>query len=135
MSITSETHNPKLPAIDIYKTSQDSLGYIGTLYYAFYRWEDYGTYLGNYTDYGNTFSHTKTIRFVAGLEIPEDELNKDAIFILIDNTLCFARNDDDKFNNPAVKYTDIGCKSPWSLNLEQVEKNYHLIKIFNPDKI
>ena len=69
-----------------------------------------------------------------GREVSEEELKKNAIFVLISNELCFVR-ESEKFDQPAVKYSDMGCKSPWSLNLEEAEKNYHLIKIFNPDKI
>lgn len=134
LSITSDVHNPELPPIDVYKTSSDKLSYIGTLRYEFYRWKDYGSYLGNNADYGNDFSHTKTIRFVAGLEISEEELKDNAIFILINDQVCFSR-EHDRFGNPAVKYSGVSCKYSYSLNLEEVEKNYHLVKIFNKEKI
>ncbi len=51
VSITSDVHNPQLPSIEVYKTYGDKLSYIGTLHYEFYRWEDYGSYLGNDADF------------------------------------------------------------------------------------
>jgi len=134
VSITSDVHNPELPPIDVYETSGDNLSYLGTLEYEFYKWKDHGSYLGNYADYGNDFSHTKTIRFIAGLEIYEENLKNNAIFVLINDQMCFSRVSD-RFGNPAVSYSGVGCKYSWSLNLEETEKNYHVIKIFNKEKI
>ena len=69
-----------------------------------------------------------------GAEVPEEELDKNAIFVLINNDLSFVR-EQDRFGRPSIKYKKMAFSSLMSLDLEEAEKSYHLIKIFNPDKI
>lgn len=133
VNISSESHDPQLPPIQVYKTSGENISYIGTLYYQFYKWQDYGSYLGNYADYGNDFAHTKTIRFVAGLEISEEEFKNNAIFVLLNDQMCINRITE-RFGNPAVSYSDVNCNYVSTLNREGT-KNYKVIKIFNKEKI
>src|SRR5690606_30440748 len=83
VTITAESHDPQLPPILVYAVDGARLRYVGTLGYEFYRWDDYGSYLGNEADYGNDFSRTPSIRFSAGLEVTEDGVDAEAVFLLV----------------------------------------------------
>jgi len=86
VSITSEGNNPELPPILIYQMENGVLNKLGVLAYEFRRWKDYGSYLGNYTDYGNDFSHSKTIPFNCGLELSNEELKGKSIYVVLKKT-------------------------------------------------
>ncbi|PZE18732.1 hypothetical protein DNU06_02575 [Putridiphycobacter roseus] len=128
VSISSESKNPTLPPILAYEYIDGRLQLIGVLDYEFRRWEDYGSYLGNYADYGNDFAHTKTIPFNLGLEVDEDKLKKGRIYIVMEKNNCFFR-DVKKLGSPEVKYTNFSCKFNTSLEVNDFDKNYVLIKI------
>lgn len=92
VNISSKDVCPKLPAIIAYQLVSGKLEKIGTLAYEFARWKDYGAYLGNYSDYGNDFSHTETVYFSCGALISEDITLKKPIFVVVQNKGCFTRN-------------------------------------------
>lgn len=134
LSISSESHNPILPPLHVYKTSADKLEYVGTLLYEFYKWEDYGSYLGNDADFSNDFSRTKTIRFSLGYELRESIVNDNALFLFAGDDRCFYRKKE-RFRRPAVYYEGSKCKIDYDLTIENVDTNRKLIKIFNKNKI
>ncbi len=134
ISISSESNNPNLLPIFAYKLINGKLEYIGNLEYRFTRWKDYGSYLGNYSDYGNDFSHTKTITFNCGLEISNEDLNNSPIFIILRKDDCVFRSED-RFGNPPVSYKVEACKSQKILTPQNLEQDYFVVKIFNKNKI
>src|SRR5690606_23498300 len=46
LSITSDSKSPNLPPIYVYQLIDGELHYVSTAIYKFYRWDDYGSYLG-----------------------------------------------------------------------------------------
>lgn len=134
ISISSESKNPKLPPISVYKISNGSLSLIGTMGYEFSRWKDYGTYLGNNADFGNDFAHTKTIPFSCGLSLSKEDMNNEVIFVVVKNFNCFYR-DYDRFSNPPVSYKSSSCGVKSTLTVDDFDSDYTLVKIFNKNKL
>jgi len=134
ISISSKINNPSLPPILVYQLINGKLHLLGTLQYRFRRWENYGSYLGNYTDYGNSFAHSKTIPFNLGLELSNKHLKNKVIFIVLKKTNCFIRHYEE-FHTPQIKYIKKGCKPKKILKVKDFDKNYVLLKIFNKSKI
>lgn len=134
VSVSSKVKEPELPPIAVYKVENGTLSLINTLEYRFYRWEDYGSYLGNDADYGNDFAHTSTIRFSCGLSIPKDDINNNAVFVVVKKENCFYRSTD-RFGNPPVSYNSSGCNLKPTLSIDDFEKDYVLVKVFNKNKL
>lgn len=129
VSISSESKYPKLPPVYAYKILDGELKYVETLDYEFARWDDYGSYLGNYSDFRNDFAHTKTIRFELGSQISEEEIKNNPIFIIVGNDNTFERNSE-RFKNPPISYSRSSYDYKNVLSIEDF-KYYTLIKIFN----
>lgn len=134
VSISSEIKTPKLPPICAYKLTNGKLYLLGIFEYKFRHWKDYGAYLGNYADYGNSFAHTKTIRFTCGFQISNENIENNAIFIVAKNSNCFYRHER-SFDNPPISYEKLDCKPKGVLSLNDFDKNYTLIKMFNRNKL
>lgn len=128
ISISSKIKDPILPVISAYQMIEGRLTYIGNFTYKFKRWDNYGTYLGNYTDYKNDFAHTETISFNCGLQIDESLIGHGSIYIILDKTLCMLRKNK-KFSKPPVSYVFQNCSQQAKLNIEDFENDYHLLKI------
>jgi hypothetical protein len=128
--ITSESNNPNLPPILVYKLENGLLSLLGCQSYEFRRWKDYGSYLGNYADYGNDFAHSKTIPFNLGLQVSEEELNSFPIFVVMQKDGCFNRQKN-SYGNPEIAYEKSFCDYKESLSVDDFEENYHLLKVFN----
>ena len=100
ISISADTKNPNLPPISILTLKKNEIICIGNLTYKFTKWADYGTYLGNYADYGNDFAHTKTISFTCGLEISNTDLNF-PVYVAVKKENTYARREE-RFHTPPV---------------------------------
>jgi len=127
LSISSESKNPELPPVLAYQYFDGKLLLLGTLRYEFRRWKDYGSYLGNYADYGNDFAHSKTIPFNLGFETSEDNLKSGLVYVVMKKTNCFTRENKD-FGRPVVQYKMRKCAAKSSLEVKDFEKDYILIK-------
>lgn len=127
VSITSDNNNPSLPPILVYKMDNGELSLLGTLGYEFRRWKDYGSYLGNYADYGNDFAHSKTIPFNCGLELSNDDLKSGTIYVVLKKQGCFNRTKAD-YGNPEVSYSQSLCNPKQVLKVENFNKEYVLLK-------
>jgi len=126
VSITSENNNPNLPPILVYKMNNGELNLLGTLGYKFRRWKDYGSYLGNYADYGNDFAHSKTIPFNCGLELSEDVLKSGTVYIVLKKQGCFNRVKTD-YGNPEITYREGSCSPKRTLTVEDFDNDYVLL--------
>lgn len=134
VNITSKENYPDLPPIIAYQLVSGKLEKIGTLSYKFARWKDYGSYLGNYADYGNDFAQTPTVYFSCGLNLSEDVAYKKPIFVVVQNKGCFTRKTED-FETPSVKYVEGSCTSKSTLSIEDFKSDYQLVTIINKSKI
>lgn len=134
VNITSEENYPSLPPIIAYQLNNGKLDKIGTLEYRFAKWKDYGSYLGNYADYGNDFSQTPTVYFSCGISISEDISKNKAIFLVVQNKGCFTRKTED-FENPSVKYVEGSCGAKSTLGIEDFKSDYQLVTVINRSKI
>lgn len=128
MSVTSTDHDPNLPQLAVYKIEGGDMVYVGSFDTEFARWEDYGTYLGNYHDSRNDFAKVSTVKFKVGVQISDDVLSKPyAIVVKSENGLTSTY---DRFKNPPKSY--IGSVSyPNTLSVEDFAKNYILVKTYN----
>jgi len=129
VTVTAEGKSPMLPALRVYRVNGEQLRSIGTMRYEFYRWRDYGAYLGNYSDNNNDFAHSESVRFVAGLAIPAASAGN-PLFILADKVGC-ARRVREEFGSPEVKYDSSGCTGGNPLTLETVEQEKVVVAILN----
>lgn len=127
VSITSENNNPTLPPILVYQMNNGELKLLGTLGYKFRRWEDYGSYLGNTADYGNSFAHSKTIPFNCGLELSNDDLKTGTIYVVLKKQGCFNRTKVD-YGNPEIAYRESSCNPKRILKVEDFDNDYELLK-------
>ena len=128
MSVTSTDHDPDLPQFAVYKIEGGKMVYVESFDTEYARWEDYGTYLGNYHDSRNDFAKVSTVKFKIGVQISDDVLNKPyAIVVKNENRLTSSY---DRFKNPPKSY--VGSVSyPSSLTIEDFAKNYTLVKLYN----
>jgi hypothetical protein len=134
VSISSDNKNPELPPIGVYKITSGTLSLIGTMGYEFSRWDDYASYLGNDHDFKNDFAYSKTISFSLGLSVSNESINNDAIFVIVKKENCFSRSSD-RFGNPPVSYNSSGCNLKSTLTVNDFDKDYVVVKIFNKNKI
>jgi hypothetical protein len=133
ISITSSDKNPMLPVFYAYSINGDKLELINKFYLKFARWDDYGSYLGNYHDNRNDFAKTSTIPFKIGIEI-SDELLQKPIVILVRDENCLSRNYN-RFDNPPVSYSSSSCHSQKVLTIEDLREGYFVVKILNKNKL
>lgn len=135
VKITSKIKEPKLPQILVYQMVNNKLIYIDSFRYKFNRWKDYGSYLGNYGDDSNDFNYTKTITFSLGVQVLEKDLKNNSIFVVAKNNNCVEKNYN-QYSKPKYSYNDYNCEIQKPiLTIEDFEKDYTLIKIFNKDKL
>lgn len=131
MKITSQSKDPNLPQLAVYKISGDSMMLEGTFTTEFARWDDYGSYLGNTHDFGNDFAKTSSVRFKIGKEVPEDLVKGPyALVMKKENSLSRLYKE---FDNPPVSYIGM-VDYPSSLSLEDFTKDnsqYSVVKIAN----
>lgn len=121
MKITSDSKDPKLPQLAIYKIYGDSMIWEGNFKTEFARWDDYGSYLGNNHDFGNDFAKTSSVRFKIGKEVAE-EIVKGAYALIMKKENALNRNYE-RFDNPPISY--IGSVDyPYTLKLEDFTKEY-----------
>lgn len=119
MKITSDSKDPMLPQLAVYKISGDSMTWEGNLKTEFARWDDYGSYLGNYHDLGNDFAKTSSVRFKIGKEVAE-EIIKGPYALIMKKENALNRSYE-RFDNPPISY--IGSVDyPYTLKLEDFTK-------------
>lgn len=131
MSVTSTSKDPQIPTLAVYSIVGDRMKLEGTMRIRFAKWEDYGTYLGNYHDNGNDFSKTSTVKFKLGVEVPED-VTKKAYAVVLKKENCYSRHQD-RFDNPPVSYSG-SADYPNILKLEDFTREgskYVVIKLAN----
>jgi len=134
LRITADSKSPNLPPIYVYQLIDGKLQYKATAFYKFYRWEDYGSYLGNDADYGNDFARTATIRFSPGAQIVMDDYNKYPTFLMVKKSNCVYRNVEG-YGSPPVSYSNANCNYDRTLTVDMASEDYFTIKIFNKGKI
>lgn len=131
MKITSDSKDPKLPQLAVYKISGDSMTWEGNFTTEFARWDDYGSYLGNDHDFGNDFAKTSSVRFKIGKEVLE-EIVKGPYALIMKKENALNRNYE-RFDNPPISY--IGSVDyPYTLRLEDFTKEgsqFIVVKIAN----
>jgi len=134
LKIKSKSNEPKLPPIYVYKLENGNLKFISTVGYEFYRWKDYGSYLGNYADYGNDFAHSPTINFSPGVSLNDENTKNYPIFLMVKKDNCVIR-ESARFDNPPVSYTTATCDADRIMDVDKASSDYYTIKIFNKQKI
>lgn len=131
MKITSDSNTPKLPQLAVYAIQGDHMEFIDSFTTRFARWKDYGTYLGNYHDFGNDFAKTSSVRFKIGAEVTE-ELTKKAFALVLKKENALTRYEE-RFDDPPVQYRG-SVDYPQRLVLDNFtgeNSQYYIIKTFN----
>lgn len=131
-SISTSDMSARLPQILVYRSTDDGvLQYQCRMGIQFYRWTDYGSYLGNYGDYRNDFAHSDTIRFSGACAVEESVCRSNALFIVVGNTPCFTRRSE-QFRNPPVFYAADNCPSiPYKLDISTIDAHVQLAAVLN----
>lgn len=109
VNVASKSKDPSLFGIGVYVADGEVLTKVGEFEYKFVRWDDYATYLGNYSDYKNDFAHSSNIPFSLGASITNEKLKR-PIYIVITNEGCHTRNYE-RFASPPVSYSYSACNS------------------------
>lgn len=98
----STNKDPSLPGVALYRSEGAVLRKVASFGYEFVRWKDYGSYLGNYSDYGNDFAHTNAIPMTIGADAEVANLKR-PLFLVATKEGCYKR-DYERFRNPPVSY-------------------------------
>lgn len=106
---SSENKNPALPGVALYRAEGATLQRVASFSYEFVRWRDYGSYLGNYADYGNDFAHTNVIPLSIGANATLANLAR-PLFVVGTKDGCHKRSED-RFRQPPVSYYEAECAS------------------------
>ena len=128
MSVTSTNKYPQLPEFAVYSIKGDEMNYEERFLMRYARWDDYASYLGNDADFNNDFTKTSTVKFKLGAEV-STEITKSAFAIVAKNENVLTE-EYERFNNPPKSwsgYTNFAYK----LKVEDFEKDYTLIKLYN----
>lgn len=108
--VTSKESNPTLPMLVVYFLDKEgNVVFEGDMKTRFYKWGDYGSYIGNYADTGNDFAKRNTIRFSTGIEIKDNDGVDRAILIGLLRRPCLVRTYN-RFDRPPVAYSPQQCK-------------------------
>ena len=109
VKVTSNNKNPSLPGVALYRSEGATLKRVANFGYEFGSWKDYGSYLGNYSDYGNDFAHTNAILMSIGADAELSALTR-PLFLVATKEGCYSRNYE-RFRNPPVSYVGGNCSS------------------------
>lgn len=127
---SAQSKNPNLFPVAVYKVSGSNLDKVAEFSYAFVRWHDYGSYLGNYGDSGNDFAKSKTVKFTLAAQVSDSDLSAPLVVVASDEQ-CVNRIERDL--PPAVAYLGVMCESlKQELSLDDMAgKSYHVIGRMN----
>jgi len=122
--------DPKLFPVAVYRVVGDKLMQVASFSYAFRRWQDYGSYLGNYGDSGNSFAKSKTVKFTLAAQVSDTYL-KEPLLLVASDEQCVERIN--RNLAPAVAYIGLSCTSlkPELSLSEAATKKYRVIKRLN----
>jgi hypothetical protein len=107
VTASSKNKDPKLPGVALYVVDGSALVKIADFSYRFVRWDDYGSYLGNYADYRNDFAHSSSIALTIAASIENDKIKK-PLYLLASRQGCYASSYG-RFHNPPMSYFSNGC--------------------------
>lgn len=129
MNIESSNNNPMLPQPAIYKISGGQMTKVSSFMVRFYKWKNYGTYLGNNADYANDFSKAEKINFSIAAHVPSSTTSE-AYAIVCKNKNELVRQYE-QFENPPVSYVG-EVDYPYTLSVDDFKHGeYILVKLYN----
>ncbi len=107
VKVESSHKDPKLPGVAVYSSDGAQLKRVANFSYEFVRWKDYGSYLGNYIDYGNDFAHTNVIPMSIGAESELGNLKR-PLYLVATKEGCHSRREK-RFGTPSISYYGGDC--------------------------
>lgn len=128
MAVKSEDHDPNIPQLATYSIIGDKMHLVGCFRTEFNRWEDYGTYLGNYHDSHNDFAKVNTVKFKLGLQMSDEKLSKPYAIVLMKKNALVRRYE--QFRNPPVYYYG-SADYPSTLSVSDFGNKYTIVKRYN----
>lgn len=126
INIKSIDKNPELPVFELFCLNNGKMVYAGDFIYRFYKWNDYGSYLGNYADYANDFTHSNSIKFSLGCEY-DLKLQNDTLLILQSKNR-HSKRAYNQFETPEISYLNDGVITVDKTTNVQLS-NYSLVAI------
>jgi hypothetical protein len=109
LDIASESKEPQLPALFACRFSvAGEFEGCHPLRFEFHRWDDYGSYLGNYADSGNDFAKRDSVKFTAAFTATDTELASPTIIVAVPG--CQTRQQR-RFQSPPEYYVS-ACLPP-----------------------
>ena len=114
--------DPKIPGFALYKADGKVLRKISDFELKFKRWEDFGTFLGNYHDSSNDFAKTASIPFTIGAHTSNENLENRPLYIIATKFGCLNRNYE-RFKNPPVYYTNTCTELKNLLTINELTKD------------
>jgi hypothetical protein len=134
VTIKAQSKEPSLPCIAVYSYRNGTLYKEADFFYQFYRWQDYGYYLGNYHDKTNDFAYVESVKFGVGGTVSEALLTM-PLFVVCSNSTSVSR-EESKFSTPPVSYSSTGCNEVLKTVLQKDElSNITVIDILNKSKL
>lgn len=136
-TVATKMHDPDLPAFHVARLANNqpvTVGYVPALI-EFYKWDDYGSFLGNDADYGNDFSKSDSVKFTAAVELTPEQLSE-PLFLIATKEGCAPR-EEERFANPPVKYNIQGCHFGLkdTASPDEFWARYQLVAVHNAAKI
>jgi hypothetical protein len=106
---SSDNKDPGLPGAALYRSEGATLKRVALFSYKFVTWQDFGSYLGNYADYGNDFAHTNVIPMSIGADATLANLAR-PLFVVATKEGCH-KSQYERFSQPPVSYRESECSS------------------------
>ena len=110
-------NDPDLPGFALYWADGKQLRKIDEFDLKFVRWEDYATYLGNYSDSRNDFAKNPTIPFTVGAHGSDEDLSRRPLYVVATTKGCKSRSFE-RFRNPPVFYVGACADLEGALSIE-----------------
>jgi hypothetical protein len=110
VTVNSKNKDPQLFGIGAYVANGAVLNYVGRMRYRFFRWRDYGSFLGTQADFRNDFSYTSRIPFSVGVSVSDEELNRRPLYLIATREGCHRRLFE-RYGQPPIQYVPGNCYS------------------------
>lgn len=133
VDITSEEKNPVLPEFVVHRIKDDgSFESLGGLELRYFRWQDYGSYLGNHHDFRNDFAKRDTVRFTAGRQVDMDDLY-DPVVLGVSTLKCLSQRYE-RFDRPPLSWHS-GCRHGDLEDPSLYLWDFYIVRVFTEDEI
>lgn len=132
--VASPEKEPILHPIAAYYVNHDRAFLLGGFTTAFRQWSDYEAYLGNREDTANEFGRKSQVKLTSSLVVSRGIIKKYALFVVIAKRPCLYRQTRGDAS-PPVYFESRNCTLSAELAPEEMEIEFEILAILNPDKL